>query len=322
MNGYPWAKFYFRDWLSESGLKLCGYAARGLWIDLLATMYDLERPGYLQIAGKPVTLEQIAQLRGGTPAEVRRLLGELDRAGVLSRDESGVIYSRRMVRDARERDTTAERVKRWREKQKAGTGKTVTRNAPCNGKRNSGGAGRHVTCNGEKQKQKQTGRHTHTEKGKPPTLEEVQAEAARIGQPPKQAQRFFAYWQERDWQRDGQPILWRQSLATWTPRGSERSGKHGSNADRKPQSTERTPRQREGWQIEKDIELVTREKESIRQRMINTTRQRSGALTHADVTRQWRQYAKPEDVKEYEAARARLKALEAELRQFATLPTR
>lgn len=97
----PWCKFYPRDWLADTGLRSCSYAARGLWIDMLMLMaMNDQRRGYLESNGRAITdVGQIARLTGGDSSEVTKLLGELQVAGVFSRDESGVILSRRMVRD-------------------------------------------------------------------------------------------------------------------------------------------------------------------------------------------------------------------------------
>lgn len=97
----PFIKFYGRDWLGDSQLRLCSLAARGLWIDLIALMASSQRRGYLEIGGKPVCdAGTISRIVCADAAEVGKMLTELEQAGVFSRDESGTIYSRRMVRDA------------------------------------------------------------------------------------------------------------------------------------------------------------------------------------------------------------------------------
>jgi hypothetical protein len=86
-------------------------------------------------------------------------------------------------------------------------------------------------------------------------LKDVKAEAVRIGQTPKQAERFFAYHQARDWQsKDGSPLVkWRECLATWTPRGSERSGGQ-------PRSTGRQP---STWELKTQLDIVEAELKRI-----------------------------------------------------------
>lgn len=100
MSGTTWTKFYWSDWLSDPSLRRCSYAARGLWMDMLCIAATHEPVGVVAVAGDGLGSADLARMTGGAPAEVKRLLGELERCGVFSRDEQGRIYSRRMVQDA------------------------------------------------------------------------------------------------------------------------------------------------------------------------------------------------------------------------------
>lgn len=111
----PWFKFYGRDWRSSPKLRLCSFAARGLWADLLTLMHESVHPGFLLIEGVVPSVKQIAALIGGSEKEIRTLLAELDATNVYSITgqpvaadvqalipegmPSGVMLSRRMVRD-------------------------------------------------------------------------------------------------------------------------------------------------------------------------------------------------------------------------------
>src|SRR5579884_1485638 len=97
----PWAKFYFSDWRSDPRLRMCGLAARGLWIEMLALMHEAEPYGHLTVHGRAPTDAQLAVLTGAPSDQISALLGELESAGVFSRTQKGVIYSRRMTRDAK-----------------------------------------------------------------------------------------------------------------------------------------------------------------------------------------------------------------------------
>ena len=102
----PWMKFYARDWRGDGALRMCSFAARGLWADLLTLMHDEGEPyGHLKINGIMPTSAQLARMLGGTAKDIDRLLAELEAAGVFSRADDGVIYSRRMVRDKAKADT-------------------------------------------------------------------------------------------------------------------------------------------------------------------------------------------------------------------------
>lgn len=95
----PWMKFYPRDWRADPRLRMCSLAARGLWADLLGYMHEAEPYGHLLIDGQQPSTEDIASLIGRPMPETRKALAELDERGVYSVTETGVIYSRRMVRD-------------------------------------------------------------------------------------------------------------------------------------------------------------------------------------------------------------------------------
>jgi hypothetical protein len=95
----PFIKLYTRDWLCDKQLRLCSDAARGIWSDLLCLMADNEPYGYLEHNNQPLTEDQIIRLRGGDKGTVKGLIDELEANGIFSRDERGVIYSRRMVKD-------------------------------------------------------------------------------------------------------------------------------------------------------------------------------------------------------------------------------
>ena len=112
----PWLQFYPSDWLSDSVAGCC-LAAQGLWFRMLFVAHNSQRYGYLEADAKAIPDEQLARRCGCVSVdEYRSLLAELFAAGVPSRTPEGTIYSRRMVRDQSERDATAERVRRYRER--------------------------------------------------------------------------------------------------------------------------------------------------------------------------------------------------------------
>jgi hypothetical protein len=93
-------KFYPSDWRGDPKLRMCSLAARGLWADMLALMHEATPYGHLLINGKAPDAKQLAMLVGARAGEVQFLVNELDAAGVFSRNDAGIIYSRRMQRDA------------------------------------------------------------------------------------------------------------------------------------------------------------------------------------------------------------------------------
>lgn len=123
----PYIQFFPGDWLRDN-VSGCSLNAQGLWLRMLILAHDSDRYGYLSINGTPMPPEHIAS-RCGTPlGQYVTLLAELDAAGVPSRTVENIIYSRRMVRDAGEREANAKRQAKFRRK----------RNASSNGGSNAG----------------------------------------------------------------------------------------------------------------------------------------------------------------------------------------
>jgi hypothetical protein len=105
----PWFKFWPSDWRGDEKLRVCSLAARGLWTECLALMHKAEPYGHLLVNGVPPTLQELAKLVAATAGETARLLDELKAKGVCSVTESGVVFSRRMVRDkAREQKASSD----------------------------------------------------------------------------------------------------------------------------------------------------------------------------------------------------------------------
>jgi hypothetical protein len=107
MAGTTYSKFFWADWRSEPGLPLCSFAARGLWIEMLALMAETD-DGSLSINGKEPTISMIAELTRARGQDVEPLLQELETYGAFSRDRGGKIYCRRMRKDALKRRRNSE----------------------------------------------------------------------------------------------------------------------------------------------------------------------------------------------------------------------
>lgn len=97
-------RWYWSDWLSDQTVRSCGYAARGLWVDMLCIAGSNKHDyGFVSLNGRKLEALEIARLTNGTESEVVTLLAELEKNGVFSRDRRGVIYCRRMVRSEKKR---------------------------------------------------------------------------------------------------------------------------------------------------------------------------------------------------------------------------
>lgn len=108
----PAMQFYTGDWMKDPALRSVSSSARGLWIDMLCLMHDSDRRGYLQVNGKPVSLEMLARMTGNETEQVSRDLQELENSGVYSCTEHGTIFCRRMVRDEARRQRLRENGKK------------------------------------------------------------------------------------------------------------------------------------------------------------------------------------------------------------------
>lgn len=111
----PWRKWFSKDWRGDAPLRMCSFAARGLWADLLSLMHESKHCGFLFVDEVVPTPRQLAGLLGGSEKEIKALLDELASNGVFSitgedmPDDvkvlvpegmpNGVMLSRRMVRD-------------------------------------------------------------------------------------------------------------------------------------------------------------------------------------------------------------------------------
>lgn len=99
MTHQPFIKWYPTDWRADPKLRMCSLAARGLWIELIGYMHEGEPYGHLTINDTSPSTADISALVGRPMTEVRKALGELEARQVYSIDETGRMFSRRMVRD-------------------------------------------------------------------------------------------------------------------------------------------------------------------------------------------------------------------------------
>lgn len=105
----PAFQFYPDKWQSDKDLRRCSIAARGLWIEMCCVMHTCAPYGHLtDNDGSPMPDKDVAQLCAVDLRTYRALLDELQRKGVPSRTATGVLFSRRMVRDEKVRIARAE----------------------------------------------------------------------------------------------------------------------------------------------------------------------------------------------------------------------
>jgi hypothetical protein len=107
-------KFEIQSWRSDAVFR-CSLAARGLWLEMMNMMHVQERYGYLSQNSSPIPSEAIARYCGSSLEQYEVLLAELSAAGVPGWTSNGIIYSRRMVRDEKERSEWNKRQKNHRD---------------------------------------------------------------------------------------------------------------------------------------------------------------------------------------------------------------
>lgn len=101
-SNLPAFMFYPGDWRKDSNLQACSIFARGLLTDLLCLMHEANERGRLAWGdGSAWTDEEICGAIAGPDLMDAKIsaLKELMRKNVLRRDDQGVIYSSRMVKD-------------------------------------------------------------------------------------------------------------------------------------------------------------------------------------------------------------------------------
>lgn len=93
-----------RDWLRDIELRRCSPLARAVWIDLMCLMHEGSPYGHLaDKTGTALDVKFVASQIGLSGAQLKKAIAELEERGVSSRSGSGVLFSRRMVRDEKTR---------------------------------------------------------------------------------------------------------------------------------------------------------------------------------------------------------------------------
>jgi len=100
MSAKQSTQWFWSDWAGDLAVRSLTTAERGLWIDLLTLAATGNPTGYVVDArGEPLSLEQIARFANCTLTECSSLIDGILAKGVASRDRSGRLLNRRMVRD-------------------------------------------------------------------------------------------------------------------------------------------------------------------------------------------------------------------------------
>jgi hypothetical protein len=95
----PAFQFYPADWRKDPSVQALSFNDRGVWFEILCIMHESSERGKLLLNGKPMPVEVLSRLLGLDKQALSRSLAKIIEMGVAKKDETGVLYSKRMVRD-------------------------------------------------------------------------------------------------------------------------------------------------------------------------------------------------------------------------------
>jgi hypothetical protein len=96
----PWTKWYWQDWEADTGLRASSLASQGLWMRMLSIMARSKKKGFLLDGESKMESKTLAKLTGESVAFIEVLMAELESHAVYSQTDEGIIFNRRMVREA------------------------------------------------------------------------------------------------------------------------------------------------------------------------------------------------------------------------------
>lgn len=127
---YPWIKFFHGDWRNDPRVGMCSPATRGIWLELVCIMHEMDRTG--EISG---SYDQLARLCRCNVDEIKCAINELQltkTADVTECNGNVTVINRRMKRECNERVSSRKRVKKHRKESACNTVETPMKRQ-CNG---------------------------------------------------------------------------------------------------------------------------------------------------------------------------------------------
>lgn len=102
MGKQPSFQFYPGDWKRDAGVQSLSFEERGVWFEMMLLMFESAERGKLVFGtGTPMPEDAVARSLGLDRQKYVQILRKLLDYGVASKEEeTGIIYCRRMVRDA------------------------------------------------------------------------------------------------------------------------------------------------------------------------------------------------------------------------------
>ena len=110
MAKQPAIQFYVGDWRKDVGIQSLSYEERGVWFEMLLLMFESKVRGKLCFEeGVPMPEEALARALGIDKQKCNHIVRKLIQYGVAKvESDTGVIYNKRMVDDARLAEIRAE----------------------------------------------------------------------------------------------------------------------------------------------------------------------------------------------------------------------
>src|SRR5688572_11029931 len=94
-------KVFVDDLENDEALKLCSDSAKWLWVRMFLYMgcKSPEQGLLLTKTGSIPSLEELSRIFSETKTKLLKLISELEKAGVFSRNQNGAIACRRQIRE-------------------------------------------------------------------------------------------------------------------------------------------------------------------------------------------------------------------------------
>jgi len=214
MAKLPSFKFYPGDWLKDPSLAFCSPATRGVWMDLLCSMHELDHCGV--ITG---TRKQIAQLTRCPIEQLDNILTELSEtktADVTVSHENVTVVNRRMKKEYKEREFTRLRKVKERASRQCHGSVTAMSQEPDQILQTPDSQENDKIQEPIPEIPKRT--YQSEIKQYPTTIKEIRDEAEKLCWKitDEQAENFLAHYESMNWTMHGRPILnWKALIRKW-----------------------------------------------------------------------------------------------------------
>jgi hypothetical protein len=98
----PSFQFYPGDWRKDPAIQALDFESRGVWFEMLLLMHESDERGKLVLNGQPIPEDALARILSISVESLKQILSKLLAYGVAKQEQNtGKIYSKRMVEDER-----------------------------------------------------------------------------------------------------------------------------------------------------------------------------------------------------------------------------